>query len=154
MSPRQKKLAIEIVKNLKLDKPKGIVSLVESVGYSKASAEKKSSEIVNSPGVQNELERMGFTEYNAKKVVTEIMNNPKAKDDSRLKASEMVFKVHGSYAAEKSITLNLDVTAESSEEIQNMADILLQNDKRLLTTGQPSGRTLPDSLDKEAQDKE
>lgn len=119
---RQKRLARAIVKNSIADKPLNKQELVESVGYTETSGKKKSSEILESKGVVQELELMGFTEANAKSVVQEILLDKESDKHSRLKAADMVFKVEGTYAAEKHI--NVNINHESTERTQGLADRL------------------------------
>lgn len=104
---RQKKLAKAIVENLENPEPKTKGELLESVGYSPDTAKAKPGEIIEQKGVQEELIRLGFTEDNAKSVVAEILNNPSVDPNSRLKAADMTFKVHGSYAPEKSVQVQV-----------------------------------------------
>jgi|SRR6185369_17463666 len=96
---RQKKLAKELIKNSQLAKPKNAGELLENVGYAKNTAEAYPGDVIDSKGVKEELKKLGFDEDNAKRVVGEILN--KSEDNNRLKAADLVFKVHGSYAAEK-----------------------------------------------------
>ena len=106
---KQKKVARLIVENAKLDEPLTGGEIVENSGYG-VSMKKNPQVILNSEGVQEELEILGFTEANAKAVVSEIMLNPAADNSSRLKATDQVFKVKGSYAPDKNINMNLNVT--------------------------------------------
>lgn len=105
----QKNLAREIVKNAKRKRPLNKQELVVLGGYSTAVAEGKPQVILQQKGVQDELHELGFNEYSAKKVVREIMLSKKADGNARLKAADMVFKVHGSYAPEKRVTKNLNM---------------------------------------------
>jgi len=98
-SERQKKLAKELINNQKRQKPLGTTALTESVGYAKETARAKQTRTIKSKGVQTALEDLGFTEEGAKKVVEQIMY--KGKEENRLKACDMNFKIHGSYAPEK-----------------------------------------------------
>lgn len=113
---RQKKLAKKIVKNLSIEKPLNKLELVASVGYSKMSAEKKATEIIESKGVKKELEILGFTSENAKSVVSELLNNPYEESAIRLNAAKEVFKVFGDYAAEKTLSLNVNSNIEDLQE--------------------------------------
>jgi Flp pilus assembly CpaF family ATPase len=111
---RQKKLAKAIVENAVAEKPKGIGQILENIGYSKNTAEAIPGEIIAAKGVQEELITLGFTEDNAKSVVSEIMLNPEAEDNNRLKAADMVFKVKGGYAPDKSINVNVSVLDDNA----------------------------------------
>jgi len=97
---RQKKVAELIVKNATLDKPLNGGEILAKTGYAPGVI-KNPSDILDSVGVKEELEILGFTESAAKQVVREIMLNTDADNSSRLKATDQVFKVLGSYAPEK-----------------------------------------------------
>lgn len=122
---RQKKLAKAIVENLQSKETKTAGELLEKVGYSKNTAEGKPGEVMEQKGVQEELTILGFTEENAKSVVASIMNNPDMESQSRLKAADMTFKVHGSYAPEKNVNVNLNadvnLTADKIDQINKIA---------------------------------
>lgn len=109
---RQKRVAKLIIENSTLDKPLTGGEIVESSGYG-VSMKKNPQVVLNSEGVEETLELYGFTEDNAKKVVSEIMLNPEADNNARLKATDQVFKVEGSYAAEKSMALNVNIEARN-----------------------------------------
>lgn len=97
---KQKKVAELIIQNASLDKPLNGGEILEKVGYSEGIQEYP-AKVINSEGVQQVLEDYGFTEENAKRVVTEIMLDPLKEPNARLKATDQVFKVRGSYAPEK-----------------------------------------------------
>lgn len=120
---RQKKLAKVIVENSSLDKPLNAGEMLEKVGYSKSVSESKPSDIIEAQGVQEELEVLGFTEENAMKVVKEIMLNSEVEPSARLKATDQVFKVKGSYAPEK-IKHSGEIGSLSDED-REMLDNLL-----------------------------
>lgn len=103
---RQKKLAKAVVENLSREQPLNKQELVASVGYTPASADKKATEILASSGVQEELAILGFDPETAKQVVGQILTNGE-NDSVKLKAADMIFKVAGSYAAEKHVNLNI-----------------------------------------------
>lgn len=87
-------------------------------------AEVIGSENISKPIIVNALKELGFDSNNAKRVVGEILNDQSIEPQHRLKASEQVFKVQGSYAPDKSINLNVD--AELTEDEGGIADILVQ----------------------------
>jgi hypothetical protein len=105
---KQKRVAELIVENTKLDEPLNGGEIVENSGYG-VSMKKNPQVVLESEGVKEALEEMGFTEANAKSVVTEIMLNPDADNSSRLKATDQVFKVKGSYAPDRNINLNMTI---------------------------------------------
>lgn len=126
---RQKNLATEIVLNAKRpkNKRKNKKDLVVSVGYSKTVAKAKPQLIIAQKGVQEELEVLGFNPHAAKSVVAEIMLNKEAEPNARLKATDQVFKVSGTYAPEKSV--NVNVNMENKEKIKTIADKVIEKMK-------------------------
>lgn len=117
---KQKNVAKAIVENSTLDNPIGAGQVLKSVGYG-TGLQHQPKRVIESEGVQEELEILGFTEQNAMNVVSEVMLNPDARDNDRLKASEMVFKVKGTYAPEKKAIVNLNIDS-SNKEAQALAD--------------------------------
>lgn len=85
------------------------------------------SELLTFPNVQEELRKLGFDSNNAKRVISEILNDVSLEPKDRIKAAENVFKVHGDYAPEKQINLNIE-TAPSEDMIQ-YANALLRQQK-------------------------
>lgn len=127
---RQKKLARAIIDNIQSKDTKTAGESLENTGYSKATAESISGEIIGSKGVQEELIALGFTEYNAKSVVASIMNSEACEPNARLKAADMTFKVHGSYAPEKSINLNATATYNlTPDQIEKINQIALDENE-------------------------
>ncbi len=120
---RQKRVAKLIIENATLDKPLNGAQIVEKSSYSKA-VQIKPGQVLNSTGVKEELEVLGFTPDNAKKVVSEILNNIEVEPNARLKAADMTFKVHGTYAPEKSVTLNIEAKVDDND--LNIAKQLLE----------------------------
>ncbi len=116
---KQKKLAKVIIENSKAEAPLNKKAMLEKVGYSTSVAEAKADDIINSEGVQEELKAQGFTEENAMNVVTEIMLNGDVDPGARLKATDQVFKVRGTYAPEKKLNLNFEVNSEHKERAIN-----------------------------------
>lgn len=113
----QRDLAEAIVKNAKLPraKRKNKTELLESIGYAPTTAEKEAKTILEAKGVQEVLDDLGFNENNAMKVVSEIMLDPAKDANARLKATDQVFKVKGTYAPEKSVSLSLNVSPEKQK---------------------------------------
>lgn len=103
---KQKKVAKLIIENLELDKPLTSGQMLEKVGYSKGIAESP-SRVMQSEGVQEELKNYGFDSEIAKGVVAEILMAGE-NDSVKLKAADMIFKVHSTYAPEKSVNLNIN----------------------------------------------
>lgn len=111
---RQKRLAEAIVNNGLREQPLNKAELVVSAGYAEMTAKANAGFIIDQPGVQEALDDLGFTEENAKKVVVKILLEGK-EESAQLKAADMVFKVKGSYAPEKSQNVNLNVKAEAKD---------------------------------------
>lgn len=106
----QKKLAETIVQAAKLGKRMNKKQLVVSSGYSPISAESSAHLILEQKGVQEELENLGFDTESAKKVVKSILKT--GKEENKLKAADMIFKVVGDYAPEKHLVLSKIVSVD------------------------------------------
>ena len=115
---RQEKVAGFIIENAVLDKPLNGGEILAKVGYSKG-MQKSPSRVLESEGVITALEESGFTEENAMRVVTEIMLDPEREANARLKATDQVFKVRGSYAPEKSIAVTMALNEEHKTKATN-----------------------------------
>lgn len=113
---RQKRVAKLIIENATLDKPLNGGQMLAKVGYAKSMHRAKVNDVLESEGVKEALDDYGFSEDNAKKVVAEILLSKEADSGHRLKAASEVFKVQGSYAPEKSVSLNLSVPAEKQKK--------------------------------------
>jgi Holliday junction resolvasome RuvABC DNA-binding subunit len=94
---KQKKIANLIIKNSTLDKPMNGGKIVENSGYGKTMS-KYPKRVIATPGVIKALKNFGFDELSAKKVVAKIMLDDMVDPNSRLKATDQVFKVSGAYA--------------------------------------------------------
>jgi hypothetical protein len=119
---KQRKLAKAIVENFKNDKPKTATQLLESVGYSRTTAEAKSGEIIEQKGVQQELVKYGFDEESAKNVVVDVMEKAIWEPNARLRAADMIFKVHGSYAPEKSVQVQVTGDVKDFSKFQELKE--------------------------------
>lgn len=113
---RQKRVAKLKVENLNLDKPLTDGEIVERSGFG-PSMKKNPHVIMKSKGVLMELKAIGFHEDNAKRVVGEILDDHNNEPKDRLKASELIFKVHGSFAPDKHINVSLQVSSEERDKI-------------------------------------
>ena len=107
------KLGREVAKDLvEAKKPRNKKQLLVAAGYSEITASASPQVIFNQEGtkkaIEVALESQGFTEARAKQVVAEILDKKFAEDKDRLKAAELIFKVHGTFAAEKSINMNVN----------------------------------------------
>jgi len=110
---KQMKLGREVAKDLvEAKKPRNKKQLLVAAGYSEITASASPQVIFNQEGtkkaIEVALESQGFTEARAKQVVAEILDKKFAEDKDRLKAAELIFKVHGTFAAEKSINMNVN----------------------------------------------
>ena len=120
---KQKRLANNIVENATKDDPLNKRELLVSAGYSEITAGANPQRIIEQEGVQEELNHLGFNESTAKEVVGEILLDETVEPQHRLKAADMVFDVHGSYAPDKHINLNLD--ANSTERTRELGTRLI-----------------------------
>lgn len=116
VTQKQRKLADVIIENSKVDKPLNSGQMLEKVGYAKNVIEAKPGEIIASEGVQFALVEKGFDPYTAKKVVQEIMLDRNVNASARLKATDQVFKVFGSYAEQKTTSLNLNIDTKIEDK--------------------------------------
>jgi len=132
-----------MVDNLKAKVPKTAGQLLASIGYSKATAKGIPGLIMESDGVQEELLRLGFTEDAAKRVVTQIMLDDEVDENARLKAADMTFKVHGSYAPEKS-----EHVIATTPLTQDQIDAIIRRRAQGIS---PSGPPQPDGLQHPAE---
>ena len=138
---RQKKLAKAIVENAVAEKPKTAQALLENVGYATNTAEVKSKEIIESKGVQDEIKTLAaqipddllverhLELLNKREVYkighgedTEYEMSDQPETAAVSKGLEMAYKLKGSYAPEKSLTLNVSVIDD--EAISKIADEL------------------------------
>lgn len=124
----QEKLAQNIVNNTKRKKPLNKRELLVSTGYNEITAESIPDRIIKQKGVQEALEDLGFTEENAMKVVKSIMLNEKVDTNARLKATDQVFKVKGTYAPEKKINANMNVNIDIEEKANEAITRFLNGD--------------------------
>lgn len=116
---KQKRLARIIVENATVDKPLNGGEMLEKVGYS-ANLVKQPGRVIQQAGVQEELALLGFDPDTAMRVVGKILVEGE-NEGFKLKAADMIFKVHGTYAAEKHVNLNVDVK-EPSDRIKELAE--------------------------------
>lgn len=123
-TPRQRRAAQLIVDSALGKRPdiKNSGDIVLEAGYA-ATVKEVPHKVLETSGVYQALEERGFNPETAKEVVKSIMLSHKAKDSDRLKASDMVFKVHGTYAAERNISLNI-ATEVSNERLLELAERL------------------------------
>ena len=125
-TPRQKKAVDALITNLQAPHPKSTGQVLKSVGYG-TGLQNQPKRVLESDGVKDELKRLGFDEDSAKHVVGKILASEYEEARDRLKAAEMVFKVHGSFAPDKHVNLNLD--AELTREERAIAAKLLADQK-------------------------
>lgn len=123
---RQQKLAKAIVENVARKQPLPKRDLVVNAGYSTKTATQASKQIIESEGVKESLVSFGFNPDKAKEVVAEILIGGE-NDTVKLKAADMIFNVHGTYAPKKQVNLNIEQTHDSRldaliEELENKLD--------------------------------
>ncbi len=90
------------------------------MGYTEKSADKKATEIIGSKGVKEELKALGFDVETAQKVVGSILQDEKKAPKDRLRAADMVFKVHGKYVPDGSVTNNVMIVTD--EQLRTLAE--------------------------------
>lgn len=134
---RQKALARELIQNATADRPKTAGELLESVGYAKNTAEAKPGQIIEQAGVQEELAVLGFTVERAKSVVGEILDDPDKQPKDRLKAADMVFKVHGAYVPELPPSKGNTYNFFFNPDVQKATLAYEENLKRVLAGNAP-----------------
>lgn len=103
---KQKRVARLIIENTKLEQPLTGGEIVEKSGYG-STMKLYPGRILETEGVQQALNDYGFNEDAAKQVVASILHSEETEPRDRLKASDMIFKVHGTYAPEKKAVMNL-----------------------------------------------
>lgn len=125
---KQKKLAKVIVANAIVDKPLNSSQMLAKVGYAETVAKHKQKDILESDGVKEELRILGFDEATAKEVVSSILKNEAEESKDRLKAAEMVFKVHGSFKESEKPQEKSTITYNFIQNTAIQADIKLLED--------------------------
>jgi hypothetical protein len=78
--------------------------------------------ILNSEGVREELANLGFSLDSADETVGYLLKHAE-KEETQLNAADKIYKRLGGYAAEKHITLNVEL--EPSKKILDLAKHLL-----------------------------
>lgn len=126
---KQKKVAQTIVESIKEGKTPTAKEILKTSNYKQSVVDTKSTYVLGTEGVQEALEELGFTEDNAKSVVTKIMLNEKVNPSDRLKATDQVFKVRGSYAPEKSLNINVEVDPDTEKKVNNVVKRYLSDGK-------------------------
>lgn len=117
---KQKRVARRLVKVFQNNENITAGKILADVGYS-AAIQGEPGRIINSPGVSEELTILGFSEQKAKEVVSEILGDTDIEPRDRLKAADLVFKVHGSFAPEKHANTNLNLNITTSNELSELA---------------------------------
>lgn len=134
---RQERLAEAIIANATAPKQKNKKELVVSSGYGEVTADRHSKTIIEQKGVQEALEARGFSVDRAKEVVGQILDSETNQPKDRLKAADMVFKVHGAYvpevAASQSNTFNFFLNPQIREATQSYEEEL----KKALASSAP-----------------
>lgn len=109
---KQRKVAKLLIENESLDKPLNGGQMLAKVGYSRSMQTAKVNDVLESEGVLEALNDYGFNVENAKKVVGAILETGE-NDNVKLKAADMIMKVHGAYAPEKVVNMNYNTDTNS-----------------------------------------
>ena len=96
--------------------------LLADSGYSDSMAKVKPAVVLSSIGVKAALAELGMSEANAARVVNEIMHDQNAPASARLTASDMTFKVHGTYAPVKQEIASVTVDLAALEELRALSE--------------------------------
>ena len=123
-TPKQRKVA-RIMVDVALGKRPDIQTtgdIVVQAGYA-PTVKDVPHKVLKKSGVQDAIQDLGFNEETAKKVVQQILNSETAQHKDRLKAADMVFKVNGTYAAEKRINVNVETTVDT-EKLMELAAMM------------------------------
>lgn len=104
---KQRKVAKKLVEAMQSEEPITAGQILESSGYKHGSIVNP-KQILEGQGVKEELANLGFSIDAADSVVTEILHGGQ-KEESRLKAADMVYKRLAGYAPERSIALKADL---------------------------------------------
>lgn len=142
---RQKKLAIAIVKNAVSKETKTTTAILNEVGYSRATIEKKPGEIVNNLGVIEALKELGYVEkfkllipdeelirvhhegLKAVKIHSSMTEPDRIENDFavRHKYLDLAYKLRGDLAPEKHINIDIGLKAnlpmDKIDEINEIA---------------------------------
>ena len=131
---KQKKLARNLVENLQRRKPKTGGEIVLDAGYSLEKS-KAPGRVIDAPGVKEELEILGFSEEKAKEVVGQILTDSEKDASSRLRAADMVFKVHGTYVKEQESQQGNTINFFFNDSMREKAQMFEQEMKNLIING-------------------
>lgn len=122
------------MENLKQPKPKTGGELVLDAGYSKEMSEVP-GRVIKAPGVKEELEILGFSEDKAKEVVGQILSDNDKNATERLRAADMVFKVHGTYAQEPEKPQGNTYNFFFNDDMREKARLFEEDMKNLIING-------------------
>ena len=111
---RQQKLARGFVEAM-TGEYKPMTKLMEEAGYSKEVARTHQATIAETCGFKEELSRHGFDLAETDAVVRKILHHTE-RDETKLKASEIIYKRTGANAPEKSQAVNVDVSVDITDE--------------------------------------
>jgi hypothetical protein len=118
-TPRQRRAA-RIMADIAMGKRPDIKNqgdIIVEAGYA-ATLKDTPKTLLNTRGVETALADNGFSPETAKNVVKMILESNDAAHKDRLKAADMVFKVHGTYAAEKTVNLNIEHNTDDTRLLE------------------------------------
>ena len=117
---RQKLVARELKNAIENNIPITGGRVAEKCGYGK-DAILNPRRVLERRGVKKELAILGFSEFEADTTVGQILLKGK-KDESKLRAADIIYKRVGSYAPEKSQSVNLNLEIKASKKSQGLID--------------------------------
>lgn len=127
---KQKKLAMKVVEALQSDNPPNQQDLLISAGYSPLTASNSSSRQLEQKGVIEELERLGFCVEAADNVIFDLLKRGR-KEETRIKASQEIYKRMGAYAPEKKASVNVNVEMGQTGNIEKVELIRQEYEAKL-----------------------
>lgn len=115
ITPKQEKLAKAIALNRTKETPDTLTTLLRNAGYSESSSTHSQKLLITGKGVQEFLTNLGFNEEAAKATISQLLFT--GREENRLKAAQEIFKVKGTYAPEKRVSINF--FSDLAKEIEN-----------------------------------
>lgn len=109
-----------IVDSVRARKDISKAEIVRQAGYSKQQ-EKSPTNVLASEGVKIALAELGFTLDRADETVASILTGKRTKDETKLKAADIIYKRLGGYAPDKSISVSVKGDVKDFEKYREIA---------------------------------